>query len=135
MDKAREIAERVPRGASEFTFFDGFNTFNSQAMRFFTWPVEMWLQWEAELLRAAQPAASDWLTRRREGVESALAALERLCAAERAEEATRIQSEWFEDERKRLDADWRALAAPALIWPKPPAPAMQRAPRTKAPQR
>jgi hypothetical protein len=114
MEKTVDPADRAGRSAYDFPFFNGFN---SQAMRLACWPVEMWLQWQAEMLRAAAPAAVEWLARRREGTAAALQALEQLCTCERAEEASRIQSQWFEDERKRLESDLRALSGPAVFWP------------------
>jgi hypothetical protein len=114
MEKTMDPMDRAGHSVHEFPFF---NAFNSQAMRLACWPLEMWLQWQAGMLRAAAPAAAEWLARRREGTEAALAALEQLCACERAEEASRIQSQWLEDERKRLETDLRAWTGPAAFWP------------------
>ncbi|HUK11253.1 MAG TPA: hypothetical protein VLX09_25530 [Stellaceae bacterium] len=113
MDKPEEVTER---GAPALPFFGDVGNFNGQAMRWAIWPLEFWLQWQADLLRAAQPAAADWMARRREGTEAALKALERLCACHDARDVSKIHNEWMEDEAKRLESDMRSVGV-AFTWP------------------
>ena len=87
----------------------GFSRFNGQAMRLAAWPLEIWLQWQGEMLKAAAPAAADWFARRREGTEAALKTLDRLTACGDFQEAAKLQRDWVENETKRLEADARAL--------------------------
>jgi hypothetical protein len=118
MDKAEEVTERgMPGLFPGMSFFGGSGGFSGQAMRWAIWPMEFWLQWQADLLKAAQPAAADWMARRREGTEAALKALERLCACHDARDASKIQSEWIEDEAKRIESDMRSLGV-AFTWPR-----------------
>lgn len=111
MDKQAKVAEGARQ--SGFPFFNGFS---GQAMRFALWPMEMWLQWQADVLKAAAPVTAEWLARRREGTESALGALQRLCACEDAEGAAKVQSDWVSSETKRLESDLRCLSGSALFW-------------------
>jgi hypothetical protein len=108
---------QAPAGAVERSVAGSapFRGFNGEAMRFAVWPMELWLQWQADLLTSAAPAFADWMARRREGTEAALHALERLCACEDMADASRIQSEWIEGETKRLETDMRVLTGAALL--------------------
>lgn len=114
MNKQTRTMEGVERGLVGFPFFHGFNV---QTMRLAVWPMELWLQWQADVLKAAAPAAADWMTRRREGTEAALQTLARLNACHDIKDASEIQNEWIEGETKRLESDMRALSSPALFWP------------------
>lgn len=125
MDKQAKAAEGIQR--SGFPFFNGFN---GQAMRVALWPMELWLQWQAYMLKAAAPVTAEWLARRREGAESAAEALQRLCACEDAEGAAKIQNDWISDETKRLESDLRCLGGSALIWPRE---TVKAAPQTRRP--
>ncbi len=113
MDKQAETKASAERAEAQFPLLNGFN---GQAMRLAVWPIELWLQWQADILKAAAPAAADWMTRRREGTAAALHALERLSACRDAKDASRIQSEWIEDETKRLETDMRALGGLSRLW-------------------
>ncbi len=113
MDKQPQNVGGVERAFAGFPFFKGFN---GQAMRLAVWPIELWLQWQADMLKAAAPATAHWIARRREGTEAALHALERLIACEDVEDASKIQGEWIEGETKRLESDVRALSGQALLW-------------------
>jgi hypothetical protein len=115
MDKQAQTMESLVRGLSGFPFA---NNFNGQAMRLAVWPMEIWLQWQADLLKAAAPAVTDWMTRRREGTEAALQALERLTACQDAKDASKIQTEWIEGETKRLESDMQSFFSPPLAWPR-----------------
>ena len=112
MDKRTQAAGGAGRDIAGFPVFNGFN---GQAMRLAVWPVELWLQWQADMLKAVAPAMADWVTRRREGTEAALHALERLCACEDVADASKIQAEWIEGETKRLETDMRALTDAAVV--------------------
>ena len=107
MEKKPEATEPGERG---FPFFGSFGSFNGQNMRWAIWPMEMWLNWQADMLKAAAPATADWLARRREGTEVAMRALERLCACHNAQDVSKIQSEWIEDETNRLQSDMRSFS-------------------------
>lgn len=113
MDKRTQAA--AGGAGREVAGFPVFNGFNGQAMRLAVWPVELWLQWQADMLKAVAPAMADWVTRRREGTEAALHALERLCACEDIADASTIQTEWIEGEAKRLETDMRALTGTATL--------------------
>jgi hypothetical protein len=112
MSKRARAPSSGEQGVATFLPFNGFN---GEAVRLAVWPVELWLQWQADLLKSAGPALTDWMTRRREGTEAALHALERLCACEDLADVSKIQGEWIEEETRRLETDMRALAGAALI--------------------
>lgn len=120
MDKQAQTEECAERARAAFPLF---NAFNGQAVRLAVWPMELWLQWQADMLRAAAPAAAEWMTRRREGTAVALKTLERLSACQDVKEVSRIQSEWVEDETKRLETDMRALGGLSFLWSREPAKA------------
>lgn len=65
--------------------------FGWHGMRSALLPVELWLQWQADVLKVAAPAAADWMARRREETEATLSAVQQLCACEDPKEAARIQ--------------------------------------------
>lgn len=77
--------------------------------------MELWLQWQADVLRAAASATADWMTRRRDGTAAALHALARLSAYQDVNDASRLQSEWIAEQTKRLKSDMRALSTPTLL--------------------
>jgi hypothetical protein len=114
MDKQAKAREGGQRSIGEGPFFSGFN---GQAMRMAFWPMELWLQWQSEVLKAAAPATAEWMERRREGTDAALRTFQRLCACEDANDAAKIQSEWVNDESQRLKSDLESLSSPALFWP------------------
>jgi|GEM_PF-2957912 hypothetical protein len=88
--------------------------FNGAAMQWALWPMQFWLQWQANMLKAVAPTTAEWMERRRQGTEAALHALDRLCACHSAAEASKVQSEWLKDEAKRLETDMRAFGNSAL---------------------
>ncbi len=104
------------KSAESITAFPFLPEFNGAAMQWAVWPMQLWLQWQADMLKAVAPTATDWMTRRREGTEAALHALERLCACHNVGEASTVQKEWIEDETKRLESDIRALSNSTLLW-------------------
>ncbi|HEV8014469.1 MAG TPA: phasin family protein [Stellaceae bacterium] len=101
MQSAAEAISRLP-------FFD------SSVTRMFSWPVEAWLRCQAGMLKAAEPAATGWIERRRAAATSTLETLERLAGCNDLQEVASIQRGWFEDSLKRFDSDLHALADQAL---------------------
>jgi hypothetical protein len=107
------MQQQAKEGTAGFAFLPDFD---GTAMRWAIWPMQFWLQWQADMLKALAPTTTDWLGRRREGTEAALHALEQLCACHNVADASKIQNEWIEDEAKRLESDMRALSNSALLW-------------------
>ena len=125
-------------GGSVFDFMGnlaGFSRFNGQVLRLAVWPIEICLRWQEELLKVAAPAAAEWFVRRREGTEAALKALGQLTACEDLQAAAKLQSDWVENEAKRLEADARAWSAQAFYWPREtagvPSHSVERAPAAR----
>src|SRR5579883_1688588 len=85
--------------------------FNGAAMQWALWPMQFWLQWQANMLKAVAPTTAEWMERRRQGTEAALHALDRLCACHSAAEASKVQSEWL---RTRRSA-WKPTCARLVI--------------------
>jgi len=79
-----------------------------------TWPLEQWLQFQAELLKIADPGLTDWLNRRRDGTTAMLQTLERLAGCRDLGEAMSIQSDWIGGAMKRLGLDAQAVIEQAL---------------------
>lgn len=98
------------KGTSEISPF--LNGFDGQALAWATWPVEMWMKWQQDILKAALPATNGWMERRQEGAEAIVQALKKLNGCSDLRTALEIQSEWLEEERKRLESDFTALTAP-----------------------
>lgn len=88
--------------------------FDSSVARMMSWPVEAWLRCQAGMLKAAEPAATGWIERRRAAATATIETLERLAGCSDFQEAASIQRSWFEDSMKRLDSDIHALADQAL---------------------
>jgi hypothetical protein len=104
------------KSAESMTGFALLTGFNGTAMRWAFWPMQLWLQWQADMLKAVAPTTADWITRRREGTEAALHALEQLCACHNVADASKVQNEWIEDEAKRLESDMRAFSDSAVLF-------------------
>lgn len=83
-------------------------------MRMALWPAELWLQWQADMLKAAAPMAAEWMNRRRDGTQAALQAIHQLCACDSANDMVRVQKEWMAEEAKRLESDFRSLTSANL---------------------
>ena len=75
-------AERPSRAPE--TYFADLMRFDGSLTQMIARPLEAWLRWQADLLKAAQPLTADWFERRREGTDAALAALEKLTRCEPA---------------------------------------------------
>lgn len=103
--------QKSAEGTAGFPFLPGFD---GGAMQWALWPMQLWLQWQADVLKTMAPQTTDWMRRRREGTEAALHALEQLCACHNVAEASKVQNQWLEDETKRLESDMRALSGSAL---------------------
>jgi hypothetical protein len=82
--------------------------------RMMGWPVEVWLRCQAGLLKAAQPAASDWIERRRDAATSTLQTLEKLSCCSDLNQVAAVQRNWFEDMVRRFDSELQAIADQAL---------------------
>lgn len=113
MDQHAKAAAAPQRSEPWFAYLNGFN---SSTMRMATWPIEVWLRWQADILNAVAPATTEWIARRREGTESALRTLERLCNCSDAADYSKIQSSWAQEEAKRLESDFRFLTDSTRIW-------------------
>jgi len=88
--------------------------FDGSIVQMMARPVEIWLHWHNDLLKAVEPATLGWLQRRRDGVDAALAALERLARCADLGEAASIQSDWIDGAIKRLNSDMAALTEQAI---------------------
>lgn len=88
------------------------NGFNGQALSWATWPMEMWMKWQLDMLRAALPATNGWMERRHDGAEETLETLKKLNGCSDLRSALDIQNEWLEKERKRLESDFSVFTTP-----------------------
>jgi hypothetical protein len=68
-------------------------------------PFEIWLRWQADMLKAAEPVTTGWLERRRESTEAALEAIEKLAGCRDFSEVASIQSNWLDGAMKRLNSN------------------------------
>lgn len=78
------------------------------------WPLEHWLQFQADLFRATEPTLLGWIERRAEGTGAVLRSLNRLAACQDIGDVVAIQSEWLTGFMERLDRDIQAVAEQAL---------------------
>src|ERR1700690_2429431 len=78
------------------------------------WPVEQWLQFQAELMKATTPGLTNWLNRRFDGMTATLRAVEKPASCREIGEAVAIHAEWLDGAIKRLDLDSQGLIAQAL---------------------
>jgi len=78
-------------------------------------PFEIWLRWQADMAKAAEPIAAGWLERRREAATAALEAMEQLAACRPMDfgRAAAIQRDWLDGAMKRWALDMEALTAHA----------------------
>jgi hypothetical protein len=105
-------------------------TAESDGLPSLAWPLEHWLQFQADLFRAAQPALLGWVDRRCEGSEAALQAFAGLATCQDLGQAMSIQSEWLSASMKRLESDLQAAAEQALAVGQCTTGATQRAAQT-----
>lgn len=82
--------------------------------RMIGWPVEAWLRCQAGMLKAAEPAATGWIERRREGANAVFSTFEKLAKCGDLQEAVSIHRDWFEGTMRRLDSDLHAFADQAV---------------------
>ena len=94
------------------------------------WPIDHWLQWQAEFLKIAAPSLNGFLDRRREALSATLRAGEKLAACRDLDDALSIQSEWAEGALKRLELDIEAAAEHAIALSHCTADATRRAAQT-----
>lgn len=87
---------------------------DTEAVPSLAWPLELWLQFQADLFRATEPALIGWIDRRCEGTGAVLRSVERLTTCQDFGEAISIQSEWLTGFMGRLDRDIQAVAEHAL---------------------
>lgn len=113
MAKAQKIGTESRPEMAETAFRFPFLVDGSVA-RMVSWPIEAWLRCQAGMLKAAEPAATGWIERRRAAATSTLDTIERLAGCSDLQEVASIQRSWFEDSMKRLDSDLHALADQAL---------------------
>lgn len=113
MPKAQKIGTDSRTETAEMAFRFPFFVDGSVA-RMVSWPVEAWLRCQAGMLKAAEPAATGWIERRRAAATSTIETLERLAGCTDLQEAASIQRSWFEETMKRLDSDMHAFADQAL---------------------
>ena len=78
--------------------------------RMFVWPWEMMLRFNASMANAIQESTVNWAQRRQEAAEEAVETFERLVHCRDLGEAVSIQQEWVENNIRRLDEDFGALA-------------------------
>jgi hypothetical protein len=86
----------------------------TEAVPSLAWPMELWLQFQADLFRASEPVLIGWIDRRCEGTGALMHSVERLTACQDFGEAVAIHSEWLTGVMGRLDRDVQALAEHAL---------------------
>jgi hypothetical protein len=82
--------------------------------RMIGWPVEAWLRCQEGVLKAAEPAATGWIERRREGAYAVFSTFEKLAKCSDLQEAASIQRDWLEGTMRRLDSDLHAFADQAV---------------------
>jgi len=78
--------------------------------RMFVWPLEMMLRFNASIANAVQESTVSWAQRRQEATENAAETFERLVRCRDLGEAVSIQQEWIENNIRRLDENFGALA-------------------------
>jgi len=78
--------------------------------RMFVWPFEMMLRFQANVANAIQETTVSWAQRRREAAQDVVETFERLVHCRDIGEAVSIQQEWLENNLRRLDEDFDALA-------------------------
>lgn len=85
-------------------------SFDQPSARMFAWPLEMMLRFNASVANAIQESTVNWAQRRQEAAEDAVETFERLVHCRDLGEAVSIQQEWVENNIRRLDEDFGALA-------------------------
>jgi len=88
--------------------------FDNSITRMIGWPVDAWLRCQAGVLKAAEPAATGWIERRREGANAVFSTFEKLAKCSDLQEVVSIQRDWLEGTMRRLDSDLHALADQAV---------------------
>lgn len=96
------ISERTPTIEAE------------EGMPSLAWPFEHWLQFQADLFKAAEPALLGWIDRRCQGSGALLRAAGSLASCQDPGEAMAIHSDWLSGSMKRLELDCQAMGQHAL---------------------
>ena len=107
----RVESEEAPRtGLADFLRPDG------RTVHAMVWPMEFWLRYETDMLKALEPLAANWLQRRREGLEAAVQAFERIAGASTLAEAAAERHAWIDSTMQRLAEDLKEMSGPAMVW-------------------
>jgi len=85
-------------------------SFDQPPARMFVWPLEMMLRFNATMANAIQESTLGWAQRRQQAPEDAVETFDRLVHCRDLGEAISIQQEWVENNMRRLDEDFGALA-------------------------
>jgi len=85
-------------------------SFDQPPARMFAWPLEMMLRFNASVANALQESTVNWAHRRQEAAEDAVETFDRLVHCRDLGEAVSIQQEWVENNIRRLDEDFGAIA-------------------------
>ena len=85
-------------------------SFDQPPARMFVWPLEMMLRFNATMASAIQESTLGWAQRRQQAAEDAVETFDRLVHCRDLGEAISIQQEWVENNMRRLDEDFGALA-------------------------
>jgi Phasin protein len=109
--KAEQRSDNPMAGLADLARFDG------SLAPLWTRPMETWLQWQADLLKAAELAAAGWFERRRDATQAALETIEKLSHCNDLGRAASIQGDWLDGSVKRLTSDFEALTGHAkTLW-------------------
>lgn len=78
-------------------------------------PLEIWLRWQVDVVKAAEPVTSSWLERRREAAAATLEAVEQLATCRPTDfgRAAEIQRDWLDGAMKRWNMDMEAWTTQA----------------------
>jgi hypothetical protein len=83
----------------------------AQASAEAAWPLEQWLLFELDLMKANEPGVIGWIDRRCEAALAALRAASELAACRDFSAALAVQSSWLDNAASRLERDARAVMA------------------------
>ena len=111
---ASKTVKSAPAPAMAGACFADFTRFDPSMAHLMTRPMEAWLQWQADTLKAAEPTMMQWLGRRREANAAMLATIEKFGRCTDIAEALQIQQEWLDGVLKRMTADLQTLAEHAM---------------------
>jgi hypothetical protein len=102
-----EHPARVPMAyLTDLSRFEGMS-------QMWTRPVQAYLRWQAEMLKATEPVAIGWFERQLDATNLALENFEKIANCGDIGEAVAIQREWFEAAGKRLTIELEKLTEQA----------------------